>query len=177
MWRDPSGGGDALSGLGYYLIISITHLRNPERDSTKVHSDFEVNYFDNLFYSIACFVAQIYRLLKWRIKNCRGVKTWTLAANYCSAIMRWIFRQLGQWVFMSRRHAECGCRMHFSRREDFKKNQPLLITIWSTTNIFSYTLGDFKVGVSAGVCCTKCTLNTGFNTNFEIAHCLSNNVT
>jgi hypothetical protein len=33
------------------------------------------------------------------------------------------------------------------------------------------TLGDFKVGVSAGVCCTKCTLNTGVNTNFEITHC------
>jgi hypothetical protein len=31
-----------------------------------------------------------------------------------------------------------------------------------------YTVGDFKVGVSAGVCCTKCTLNTGVNTNFEM---------
>jgi hypothetical protein len=29
-------------------------------------------------------------------------------------------------------------------------------------------LGDFKVGVSVGVYCTKCTLNTGVNTNFEI---------
>jgi hypothetical protein len=29
-------------------------------------------------------------------------------------------------------------------------------------------MGDFKVGVSVGVCCTKCTLNTGVNTNFEI---------
>jgi hypothetical protein len=33
------------------------------------------------------------------------------------------------------------------------------------------TLGDFKVGVSVGVYCTKCTLNTGVNTNFEITHC------
>jgi hypothetical protein len=31
------------------------------------------------------------------------------------------------------------------------------------------TIGDFKVGVSVGVYCTKCTLNTGVNTNFEIA--------
>jgi hypothetical protein len=30
------------------------------------------------------------------------------------------------------------------------------------------TMGDFKVGVS--VYCTKCTLNTGVNTNFEITH-------
>jgi hypothetical protein len=29
------------------------------------------------------------------------------------------------------------------------------------------TMGDFKVGVY----CTKCTLNTGVNTNFEITHC------
>jgi hypothetical protein len=33
--------------------------------------------------------------------------------------------------------------------------------------------GDFKVGVSVGVYCTKCTLNTGVNTNFEITHCLN----
>jgi hypothetical protein len=33
------------------------------------------------------------------------------------------------------------------------------------------TMGDFKVGVSVGVYCTKCTLNTGVNTNFEITHC------
>jgi hypothetical protein len=33
------------------------------------------------------------------------------------------------------------------------------------------TMGDFKVGVSVGVCCTKCTLNTGVNTNFEITQC------
>jgi hypothetical protein len=33
------------------------------------------------------------------------------------------------------------------------------------------TLGDFNVGFSVGVCCTKCTLNTGVNTNFEITHC------
>jgi hypothetical protein len=32
----------------------------------------------------------------------------------------------------------------------------------------SITMGDFKVGVSVGVYCTKCTLNTGVNTNFEI---------
>jgi hypothetical protein len=32
------------------------------------------------------------------------------------------------------------------------------------------TLGDFKIGVSVGVYCTKCTLNTGVNTNFEITH-------
>jgi hypothetical protein len=36
---------------------------------------------------------------------------------------------------------------------------------------FCSTLGDFKVGVSVGVYCTKCTLNTGVNTNFEITHC------
>jgi hypothetical protein len=35
------------------------------------------------------------------------------------------------------------------------------------------TLGDFKVGVSVGIYCTKCTLNTGVNTNFEITHCTS----
>jgi hypothetical protein len=29
----------------------------------------------------------------------------------------------------------------------------------------NHTLGDFKVGVSVGVYCTKCTLNTGVNTN------------
>jgi hypothetical protein len=34
-----------------------------------------------------------------------------------------------------------------------------------------YTVGDFKVGVSVGVYCTKCTLNTGVNTNFEITQC------
>jgi hypothetical protein len=34
------------------------------------------------------------------------------------------------------------------------------------------TMGDFKVGFSIGVYCTKCTLNTGVNTNFEIAHCI-----
>jgi hypothetical protein len=34
------------------------------------------------------------------------------------------------------------------------------------------TLGDFKVGVSVGVYCTKCTLSSGVNTNFEITHCL-----
>jgi hypothetical protein len=33
-------------------------------------------------------------------------------------------------------------------------------------------LGDFKVGVSVGVYCTKCTLNTGVNTNFEITQCI-----
>jgi hypothetical protein len=33
------------------------------------------------------------------------------------------------------------------------------------------TMGDFKVGVSVGVYCTKCTLNTGVNTNFEITQC------
>jgi hypothetical protein len=32
-------------------------------------------------------------------------------------------------------------------------------------------MGDFKVGVSVGVYCTKCTLNTGVNTNFEITQC------
>jgi hypothetical protein len=32
-------------------------------------------------------------------------------------------------------------------------------------------MGDFKVCVRVGVCCTKCTLNTGVNTNFEITHC------
>jgi hypothetical protein len=37
-------------------------------------------------------------------------------------------------------------------------------------NQFEETLGDFKVGVSVGVYCTKCTLNTGVNTNFEITH-------
>jgi hypothetical protein len=31
--------------------------------------------------------------------------------------------------------------------------------------------GDFKVGVSVGVYCTKCTLNTGVNTNIEITQC------
>jgi hypothetical protein len=31
-------------------------------------------------------------------------------------------------------------------------------------------VGDFKVGVSVGDYCTKCTLNTGVNTNFEITH-------
>jgi hypothetical protein len=35
------------------------------------------------------------------------------------------------------------------------------------------TMGDFKVCVSVGVYCTKCTLNTGVNTNFEITHCIS----
>jgi hypothetical protein len=35
-----------------------------------------------------------------------------------------------------------------------------------------YTLGDFKVGISVSVYCSKCTLNTGVNTNFEIAHCI-----
>jgi hypothetical protein len=34
-----------------------------------------------------------------------------------------------------------------------------------------YTMGDFKVGVSVGVYCTKCTLNTSVNTNFEITQC------
>jgi hypothetical protein len=34
------------------------------------------------------------------------------------------------------------------------------------------TMGDFKVGVSVGVYCTKCTLNTGVNTNFEITQCV-----
>jgi hypothetical protein len=34
------------------------------------------------------------------------------------------------------------------------------------------TMGDFKVGVSVRVYCTKCTLNTGVNTNFEITHCI-----
>jgi hypothetical protein len=36
-----------------------------------------------------------------------------------------------------------------------------------------HTMGDFKVGVSVGVYCTKCTLNTGVNTNFEITQCMS----
>jgi hypothetical protein len=40
----------------------------------------------------------------------------------------------------------------------------------SQNNFFS--LGDFKVGVSVGAYCTKCTLNTGVNTNFEITHCV-----
>jgi hypothetical protein len=40
------------------------------------------------------------------------------------------------------------------------------------TKNLKHTLGDFKVGVSVGVYCTKCTLNTGVNTNFEIAHYL-----
>jgi hypothetical protein len=31
-------------------------------------------------------------------------------------------------------------------------------------------MGDFKVGFSVGVYCTKCTLNSGVNTNFEITH-------
>jgi hypothetical protein len=31
-------------------------------------------------------------------------------------------------------------------------------------------MGDFKVGVSVGVYCTKCTLNTSVDTNFEITH-------
>jgi hypothetical protein len=35
-------------------------------------------------------------------------------------------------------------------------------------NVTLDTVGDFKVGVSVGVWCTKCTLNTGVNTNFEI---------
>jgi hypothetical protein len=35
-------------------------------------------------------------------------------------------------------------------------------------------MGDFKVGVSVGVYCTKCTLNTGVNTNFEITQCIYN---
>jgi hypothetical protein len=34
-------------------------------------------------------------------------------------------------------------------------------------------MGDFKVGVSVGVDCTKCTLNTGVSTNFEITQSLS----
>jgi hypothetical protein len=29
--------------------------------------------------------------------------------------------------------------------------------------------GGSTLGVSAGVCCTKCTQNTGVKTNFEIA--------
>jgi hypothetical protein len=34
-------------------------------------------------------------------------------------------------------------------------------------------MGDFNVGVySVGVYCTKCTLNTGVNTNFEITQCI-----
>jgi hypothetical protein len=33
-------------------------------------------------------------------------------------------------------------------------------------------MGDFKVGVSVGVYYTKCTLNTGVNTNFEITQCM-----
>jgi hypothetical protein len=33
------------------------------------------------------------------------------------------------------------------------------------------TMGDFKVGVNTSVYCTKCTLNTGVNTNFEITQC------
>jgi hypothetical protein len=42
-------------------------------------------------------------------------------------------------------------------------------------------MGDFKVGVSVGVYCAKCTLNTGVNTNFEITHwqsrsCVGQNV-
>jgi hypothetical protein len=37
-------------------------------------------------------------------------------------------------------------------------------------------MGDFKVGVSVGVYCTKCTLNTGVNTNFEITHCTCHKV-
>jgi hypothetical protein len=32
-------------------------------------------------------------------------------------------------------------------------------------------MGDFKIGVSVGVYCTNCTLNTGVNTNFEITQC------
>jgi hypothetical protein len=40
-------------------------------------------------------------------------------------------------------------------------------------NMGKYTLGDFKVGVSVGVYCTKCTLNTGVDTNFEITHCMN----
>jgi hypothetical protein len=36
------------------------------------------------------------------------------------------------------------------------------------------TMGDFKVGFSVGVYCTKCTrLNTGVNTNFEITQCMT----
>jgi hypothetical protein len=35
-----------------------------------------------------------------------------------------------------------------------------------------HTMGDFKVCVSVGVYCTKCTLNTGVNTNFEITQCM-----
>jgi hypothetical protein len=31
-------------------------------------------------------------------------------------------------------------------------------------------MGDFKVGVSVGVYCTKCTPNSSVNTNFEIAN-------
>jgi hypothetical protein len=34
-----------------------------------------------------------------------------------------------------------------------------------------HAVGDFKVGFSVGVYCTKCTLNTGVNTNFEITQC------
>jgi hypothetical protein len=32
-------------------------------------------------------------------------------------------------------------------------------------------MGDFKVGFSVGVYCTKCTPNSGVNTNFEITQC------
>jgi hypothetical protein len=38
--------------------------------------------------------------------------------------------------------------------------------------ILKKTMGDFKVGVSICVYCTKCTLNTGVNTNFGITHCV-----
>jgi hypothetical protein len=34
-----------------------------------------------------------------------------------------------------------------------------------------YTMGDFKFGVHTGVYCTKCTLNTSVNINFEITQC------
>jgi hypothetical protein len=37
-------------------------------------------------------------------------------------------------------------------------------------------MGDFNVGVSVGVYCTKCTLNTGVNTNFEITHFITEHI-
>jgi hypothetical protein len=39
-----------------------------------------------------------------------------------------------------------------------------------TMGLAADTMGDFKVGFSVSVYCTKCTLNTGVNTNFEITH-------
>jgi hypothetical protein len=46
-----------------------------------------------------------------------------------------------------------------------------IVHINATADHDGYTMGDFKVGVSVGVCCTKCTLNTCVNTNFEITQC------